>query len=196
MQSIDEALAIRDTVSATDEERADLATIREYQATLSSNFEETLTAASEGGDPIALVEEMSDDELAINAEMDQIILIAGDNLNAANRDVNEFRNIALAVSITVLVLFPLLAVWAFFLSSRFTEPMLQIDNAVMAAGGKTYREALLAGTVRRRDGIGDLAKTVDRMAQTLCAENDRLEQEVAAARQQLTEARRRRLSQN
>jgi nitrate/nitrite-specific signal transduction histidine kinase len=128
--------------------------------------------------------------------MEGLVFDAQASLNAARSSLDEVRQVALWVTITVLVLFPLLAVWAYFLASRFTEPLLQIDNAVMAAGGKTYRESLVAGALRRRDGIGQLARAVDSMAQSLGAQNAALEQEIAQSRQQLSDTHRRKLSQN
>jgi nitrate/nitrite-specific signal transduction histidine kinase len=193
---IDAALAELAGVSYTDYELEEMDTIREYQQTLATNVEETLAAAAAGEDPIALLENTSDDELAINADMDVIIFDAQADLNVARKDLEESRAIALWVTITVLALFPLLAVWAYFISSRFTEPMLQIDNAIMAAGSKTYRDTLLVSALRRRDGIGQLARSVDSMAKALGTQNAVLEQEIATARQQLNDVRRRRLSQN
>jgi nitrate/nitrite-specific signal transduction histidine kinase len=195
MASLDEALADLESVSE-DHDLAAIAAIREYKDTLTGNLNETLAAAAAGEASTDLVETMSDDEHAINADMDALVFDARAALTRARGDLNWAREIALAIAITVLVLFPLLAVWAYFLASRFTEPMLQIDNAVMAAGGKTYRESLVAGALRRRDGIGQLARAVDSMAQSLGAQNAALEQEIAQSRQQLNDTRRRKLSQN
>lgn len=92
-----------------------------------------------------------------------------------------------------LIAFPILAVWAFLVASKLTQPLLSITNAVIAIGGYRYRQELMDEALDRHDGLGKLARKIDLLADTVKSRETALEQELHSLRDQLHEARHRKL---
>jgi hypothetical protein len=99
---------------------------------------------------------------------------------------------AVKVSVACLILMPFLALWAFGESSRITQPILTLTNAVVAIEGNRFRPDLLADLAGRRDLLGRLAHDLEDLADTLSEREEILQQEVDDLREQLHETRRRR----
>lgn len=141
-----------------------------------------------------LLDTFLDTELETNDWQRDLITDTEIELDQAIQDMEFFKSFLVWVVLGVMMVFPLLAVVGFLLASRFTQPLLQIDNSVMAVGGNHYRSALMEDTLRRRDSLGRLAKSVDSMANALKARDAALEKEVDDLRERLQEIRRRKLS--
>lgn len=90
-----------------------------------------------------------------------------------------------------LMLLPFLAIWAFALASRITQPVLTLAQSAIAIAGEQYRPELLEEVRERRDGLGQLAHAMEHLADTSKARESALEDEIAALREQLHETRRR-----
>jgi hypothetical protein len=133
-------------------------------------------------------------ERPVNDETRALILSTEAELNSELQQLEWDKSFFVWVVLATLMVFPLLAVWAFVLASGFTQPLLQIVNAVMAVGGDHYRPSLLEGILKRRDSLGNLANAVDRMAMALNQRDAALVQEVAGLRRQVQEIRRARLA--
>ncbi len=90
-----------------------------------------------------------------------------------------------------LMLLPFLAIWAFALASRVTQPVLTLSQAATAIAGDRFRPEVLDEILDRRDRLGQLAHALEHLADTAKSRESALETEIADLREQLHETRRR-----
>lgn len=90
-----------------------------------------------------------------------------------------------------LMILPFLAIWAFALASRVTQPVLTLTHAATAIAGDHFRPEVLEEIRDRRDGLGQLARAMHHLAGASEAHETAREAEIADLREQLHETRRR-----
>jgi HAMP domain-containing protein len=95
------------------------------------------------------------------------------------------------IGVISLILLPFLAIWAFGLASRVTQPVLTLTQAATAIAGDRFRAEELDEIHDRRDGLGQLARSLEHLAQTSQTREAELEAEINNLREQLHETRRR-----
>lgn len=98
---------------------------------------------------------------------------------------------AIRTGVISLILLPFLAIWAFGLASRITQPVLTLTHAATAIAGDHFRPEILDELHDRRDGLGRLAKALEMLGNTAEAHEAALEAEIADLREQLHETRHR-----
>lgn len=173
----------------------DAAVIEAVRDQVDANFEQAAAwTANPAGDPVALLDQFTATEQASNDSVRALVTSADARIDETTRSLEAAQDNAIWMVVGVLVIFPLLTIWAFLSAVGFTQPLLQIDNAIMAVGGETYRPALLAEGLKARGGLGQLARAVQAMADGLQARDAALAGEVAALRQRLNDERQRRLA--
>jgi len=132
-------------------------------------------------------------DLAVDQQLDDLVFDAETALEEKLREVSRLNQTAIMIGLGGLILFPLLAVWAFSVASRITQPLLSLTNAVIAIEGDRYRDELLAQVIHRRDGLGGLARGIEAMARAVEAREEDLDRKVDELGQQLHEVRQRKL---
>lgn len=98
---------------------------------------------------------------------------------------------AIRTGVISLILLPFLAIWAFGLASRITQPVLTLTQAATAITGDHFRPEILDELHDRRDGLGRLARVLETLGNAAEAREAALEAEIAGLREQLHETRRR-----
>lgn len=114
---------------------------------------------------------------------------------AVEKGVNLVERSSLIV-IGGMILFPFLAIWAYFIASRLTNPLLGITNAIMAAGGSHYNSDMLEETIHRPDGIGELSQAVDAMVAAAEERENHLKAELLELTAELREDRKHKLTRS
>ena len=134
-------------------------------------------------------------------EQSQIILLMDDLVAVSTSGVEQdMKNIILqrtwsvGIGMGILMLFPLLALWAFASASQLASPLLALANAVTAIGGGHYESDLLENMLRNRNRFRDVARAVDEMAAALKERKNSLEREVETLRDELYETQRSKLT--
>lgn len=98
---------------------------------------------------------------------------------------------AIRTGVISLILLPFLAIWAFGLASRITQPVLTLTHAATAISGDHFRPEILDELHDRRDGLGRLAQALEKLGNAAEAREAALEAEIANLREQLHETRHR-----
>ena len=98
---------------------------------------------------------------------------------------------AIRTGVISLILLPFLAIWAFALASRITQPVLTLTQAATAIAGDHFRPEILDELLDRRDGLGRLAQALETLGNAAESREAALEAEIAGLREQLHETRRR-----
>jgi nitrogen fixation/metabolism regulation signal transduction histidine kinase len=162
---------------------------REYRQT----FDE-ITNAAKAGDwsKVEDLQEISAREIAaMDKQFNALILEAEIAImRAIEKSIEGVQRAILAAAISLMLL-PILAVWAFVIASRLTQPILTLANAVVAIAGNQFRSEHLRGVSDRNDDLGRLSQTLERLAETIKNREQALGQEMRELREQLYEARRR-----
>lgn len=114
---------------------------------------------------------------------------------AVEKGVNLVERSSLIV-IGGMILFPFLSIWAYFIASRLTNPLLGITNAIMAAGGSHYNSDMLEETIHRPDGIGELSQAVDAMVAAAEERENHLKAELLELTAELREDRKHKLTRS
>ncbi|MBN2389511.1 MAG: hypothetical protein JXR84_02225 [Anaerolineae bacterium] len=93
-----------------------------------------------------------------------------------------------------LIFLPFLAIWAFGLASRITQPVLTLTQAATAITGDHFRPEVLDEIDGRHDRLGQLARALEHLAQTSQTREAEFEAEIGSLREQLHETRRRKFN--
>lgn len=138
------------------------------------------------------------EELLRELEIDQQIDDLADAYLARFEETLEFglerRVLATNIGLVVLMLFPLLALWAFISISKITQPILLLANAASAIGGKRYKAGMLADLRARKNSVGELARSLEQLAGTLAEREQHLREEAEALENQISDVRDRKLA--
>jgi methyl-accepting chemotaxis protein len=161
----------------------------EYRQT----FDEIANAA-EAGDwsRVEDLQEISSRETAaMDNQFDALIFDAEIAIMRAVQEGIEGVQWAILAAAISLILLPILAVWAFVVASRITQPILTLTNAVVAIAGDQFRPEHLRDVSDRNDDLGRLSQALEQLAETTKNREQALRQEMRELREQLYEARRR-----
>ena len=101
---------------------------------------------------------------------------------------------AIRTGVISLILLPFLAIWAFGLASRITQPILTLTQGATAIAGDHFRPEVLDEIDDRHDRLGQLARALEHLAQTSQTREAELEAEIGSLREQLHETRRRKFN--
>jgi methyl-accepting chemotaxis protein len=162
---------------------------QEYRQT----FAGIVTAANAGdGEKSAQLQELSASQMAqMHEQLANLMHAAKSTLADASEQARIQGRRSIMSNVIALMLLPLLAIWAFLVAGRITQPVLTLTNAVVAIEGDQYRPEILAETGDRRDSLGQLARAVDEMAQAIETREQALETEITELREELYQVRRR-----
>ena len=133
------------------------------------------------------------EQLTLNQQLDDLIFKAKIDLEEDFVGLEMINKNANIVSIIGLIIFPLLAIWAFLLASRITHPILLMTNAIVAIEGNHYRPEYLGTIINHRDRLGLLARDLDQMATAISAREASLEEEIKNLREELQDVRQRKI---
>ncbi len=175
------------------ESHLELDLIEHDREAIEADFEEVAALVDEGEVDIQLLDEVFRAEEGIDQQLDDMVFEADIALEEEVEAVSNQNQSAVLAGLVGLIIFPLLAIWAFLVSSKLTQPILSLTNAVVAAKGNRYRVELLEEALDRHDGLGKLAQAIDTMAESLSEQEAALQREVDTLNQQLHESRRRKM---
>ncbi len=162
-----------------------------YEQTF-NNIVDTIAAPDWTWDEVIELQAIADEQANIlrGTLQDLIAEIETARHEAAQRLESNLQS-AIRNGVITLMLLPFLAIWAFALASRITQPVLTLAQSAIATAGDQFRPELLEEVHDRRDGIGQLARALEHLAMTTEAHEADLEAEIAGLREQLHETRRR-----
>lgn len=163
------------------------------QAEYRQTFADMVAAgAADNWDEVNRLTETTDSQTAtMDKQVDDLLFKVETALTRAEQQTNQQAQQLILVGVISLVILPLLAIWAFAIAGRITQPVLTLTNAVIAVEGNQFRPDLLADAIDRGGRLGRLAQTVERMAQTIKSREEALQHDVEELREQLYETRRR-----
>jgi len=196
----------RDEVNAALEELQELHTLSDRETTLveeisvaqqdyEDSFNDIVNAIATPGwtwDEVTALQAVSDEQATVlrGALQDLIAEIETARQQAAQTLEADLQS-AIRSGVISLMILPFLAIWAFALASRITQPVLTLSQAATAIAGDRFRPEVLDEILDRRDGLGQLAHALEHLADTAKSRESALETEIADLREQLHETRRR-----
>jgi nitrate/nitrite-specific signal transduction histidine kinase len=190
-----EELQAQETHSLSDREIAFVEEIsaaqQEYEQTF-SDIVDTITTPGWTWDEVMELQAVADEQANVLRSTLQGLIA---EIEAARQEAAQAleTNLQSAIrsGVISLMLLPFLAIWAFALASRITQPVLTLTHAATAVAGDHFRPEVLDEILDRRDGLGQLAHAMEHLADTSKARESALEAEIADLREQLHETRRR-----
>lgn len=190
----DQAKILIEELSKVIDDPLEISLLQKDRATVQQDFEEIASTFEEGQAVEAEhLDQVLREEGELNQQLDDLVFDAEVALDEQVALSSRAIQRAILIGLIGLILFPLLAVWAFLIASRITQPLLSLSNAVMAAGGGHYRDELLDEVLDRRDSLGRLARAVDEMAEALHGRERAQQEEIDRLRKQLHETQRHKL---
>ncbi len=193
-----ETSRILDELAAQGHFAAQTATLETFRALLDGHratFEKVVTDYASGDQASAQTGmELAEEQVAGLQDL-LAELVAGVDAGRAEAAQALSQEITLAIQMisAAVVATMLLALLAYRAASRLTEPLFDLTNAVIAAGGDQYRPELTAEVIRQGGQAGRFARALDAFASTIERRHAGEKQEIARLRQELYESRRRRM---
>jgi methyl-accepting chemotaxis protein len=181
---------------ATESDRVALANLERVTENYNDNFDHIVEVYESGSheEAIQMSLEESEEKLGrVHEQVEDMIFNSETHLQEEVEIVDDRIRSAIFTGVLGLVMFPVLAVWAFVVSSRMTMPFLTLTNAVAALAGSRFRLELLGTVHERRDGLGLLARTLRKAAMQVEAREAALQAEVDQLAAQVQERKARRL---
>jgi len=168
-------------------------TLNEDKHRLEEDFAKLITLSKAGQLDLEVIDQVLLAEEGIDQQLEDMVFEAEVAMEEEAITVGVQNQRATMMGLIGLILFPMLAVWAFLVASRITQPLLTLTNAVVAASGGHYREDLLGETLDRHDGLGKLARAVHLMATAVSEREQQLEVQVRQTIAEMHSARRKKL---
>lgn len=152
----------------------------------------TLAAPNWSWDDITALQTVADEQANVmRGALQNLIAVIEAARQEATQALETNLQSAIRGGVISLMILPFLAIWAFALASRVTQPVLTLTQAATAIAGDHFRPDVLEEILDRRDGLGQLARAMHHLASTSEAHETALEAEIADLREQLHETRRR-----
>lgn len=197
-QTLDDLAAEGHFTTDLDYYEEDIALLADFRSLLDDHqqtFSQVVQAYTSGdAESAQALMDVSEEE---NAELQEMLKELGIRLNADLNDAAQtfpqdvsfaIRGISIAViGMMILVLLGYRAI------GRLTLPLLDLTNAVTAAGGDHYNNELLARSLHLGGPPGRFARLLDAFARAIEQRDAGLKAEMVKLREQLYESRRRRL---
>jgi len=168
-------------------------TLNDDKHRLEEGFTKLITLSKAGQLDLEVIDQVLLAEEGIDQQLEDMVFEAEVAMEEEAITVGVQNQRATMMGLIGLILFPMLAVWAFLVASRITQPLLTLTNAVVAASGGHYREDLLGETLDRHDGLGKLARAVHLMATAVSEREQQLEVQVRQTIAEMHSARRKKL---
>jgi CHASE3 domain sensor protein len=182
--------------ASTSSETVALDNLARVTENYNDNFDQIVETYKAGDHEEAIVmsQEASEEKLvAVHEQVNDMIFSGEIRLQEEVQEVDTTIRKAIYIGVIGLMMFPVLAVWAFLVSSRMTMPFLTLTNAVSAITGNRFREELLGNVEDRRDGVGLLARSLSKTAQQIEAREAALQVEIDQLSNELQDQKARRL---
>jgi methyl-accepting chemotaxis protein len=177
-------------------EQVALDNLAEETKSYNDNFAQIIEQYRAGNheEAIRLSNEVSSEKLErVHEQVEDMVYHGETVLQSEVEEVDQEIRTSIFTGVFGLILFPVLAVWAFVVSSRMTMPFLTLTNAASAIAGNRFRPELLGSLMERQDGLGLLARSLEKTAYQVQARQSTMQVEVEQLANQLQEKKVRRL---
>jgi methyl-accepting chemotaxis protein len=182
--------------SAAGWEKVALDNLAEETQSYNDNFDQIVEQYRAGNreEAIRLSTEVSNKKLErVNEQVEDMVFHGETVLQSEVEEVDREIRTSIFTGVFGLILFPVLAVWAFVISTRMTMPFLTLTNAASAIAGNRFRPELLGNLTERQDGLGLLARSLEKTAYQMQARHSTMQLEVEQLADQLQDTKARRL---
>jgi methyl-accepting chemotaxis protein len=177
-------------------EQVALDNLAEETASYNDNFDQIVAQYRDGNrdEAIRLSTEVSNEKLEhVNEQVEDMIFHGETVLQGEVEEVDREIRTSIFTGVFGLILFPVLAVWAFVVSTRMTMPFLTLTNAASSIAGDRFRPELLGNLTERQDGLGLLARSLEKTAYQVQARHSTMQLEAEQLTDQLQDTKARRL---